>query len=90
MATDLEKRAKAAFVDDDFELAVGLYGQAIELDPNNADLFADRAQAYIKLGSFTGTWFSPLEAMPFCVSCCLDDSFEAFCFGLVFDSLFLF
>ncbi|XP_039116174.1 protein SGT1 homolog [Dioscorea cayenensis subsp. rotundata] len=53
MATDLEKRAKAAFVDDDFELAVGLYGQAIELDPNNADLFADRAQAYIKLGSFT-------------------------------------
>lgn len=53
MASDLEKRAKAAFVDDDFELAVGLYGQAIDLDPNNADLFADRAQANIKLGSFT-------------------------------------
>ncbi|KAJ0986305.1 hypothetical protein J5N97_004661 [Dioscorea zingiberensis] len=53
MATDLEKRAKAAFVDDDFELAAELYGQAIDLDPNNADLFADRAQANIKRESFT-------------------------------------
>ncbi|PIA49154.1 hypothetical protein AQUCO_01300188v1 [Aquilegia coerulea] len=50
---DLEKRAKEAFVDDNFELAVDLYSQAIDMDPYNADLFADRAQANIKLMSFT-------------------------------------
>lgn len=54
MASDLEKKAKEAFVDDDFELAVDLYTQALELDPNNALLYADRAQAHIKLDSFTG------------------------------------
>jgi len=53
MASDLEKKAKEAFVDDDFELAVDLYTQALELDPNNALLYADRAQAHIKLDSFT-------------------------------------
>ncbi|KAJ1704438.1 hypothetical protein LUZ63_004217 [Rhynchospora breviuscula] len=53
MASDLEKKAKEAFVDDDFELAVDLYSQALELDPTNALLYADRAQAYIKLDSFT-------------------------------------
>lgn len=50
---DLEKRAKEAFVDDDFELAVDLYTQALELDPKNADLYTDRAQANIKLSNFT-------------------------------------
>ncbi|KAI4315469.1 hypothetical protein L6164_028274 [Bauhinia variegata] len=49
MARLLEKKAKEAFIDDDFILAVNLYSQAIYSDPNNADLFADRAQAYIKL-----------------------------------------
>ncbi|XP_073007901.1 protein SGT1 homolog [Typha latifolia] len=53
MASDLEKKAKEAFVDDDFELAVDLYTQAIEMEPENADLYADRAQANIKLGSLT-------------------------------------
>jgi len=53
MASDLERKAKEAFVDDDFELAVELYTQAIELDPSSAILYADRAQAYIKLDSFT-------------------------------------
>ncbi|KAJ3683088.1 hypothetical protein LUZ60_013315 [Juncus effusus] len=53
MASDLERKAKEAFVDDDFELAVELYTQALELDPSSAILFADRAQAYIKLDSFT-------------------------------------
>ncbi|KAL5727164.1 Cochaperone protein [Ranunculus cassubicifolius] len=51
--TDLEKKAKEAFVDDDFELSVNLYSQAIDVDPKNADLFADRAQANIKLHNFT-------------------------------------
>lgn len=52
---DLEKKINEAFVDDNFELAVDLYTQAIELDPKSADLYADRAQANIKLESFTGT-----------------------------------
>ncbi|OAY62913.1 protein SGT1 homolog [Ananas comosus] len=53
MASDLEKRAKEAFVDDNFDLAVDLYTQALDADPQNADLYADRAQANIKLGNFT-------------------------------------
>ncbi|KAI3961552.1 hypothetical protein MKW92_032746 [Papaver armeniacum] len=50
---DLERSAKEAFVDDNFELAIDLYTQAITLDPSNPDLFADRAQANIKLENFT-------------------------------------
>ncbi|XP_008795025.2 protein SGT1 homolog [Phoenix dactylifera] len=53
METDLEKRAKEAFVDDNFDLAVDLYTQALDMDPKNADLYADRAQANIKLDNFT-------------------------------------
>jgi len=50
---DLEKKAKEAFIDDHFELAVDLYTQAIALNSTNPDLFADRAQANIKLNNFT-------------------------------------
>nr|BBA20389.1 suppressor of G2 allele of SKP1 [Nicotiana gossei] len=53
MASDLEIRAKEAFIDDHFELAVDLYTQAIAMTPKNAELFADRAQANIKLNYFT-------------------------------------
>ncbi|KAK4384923.1 UNVERIFIED_CONTAM: protein SGT1 [Sesamum latifolium] len=52
-SSDLEKKAKEAFIDDHFELAVDLYSQAIALSPSNAELFADRAQANIKLQNFT-------------------------------------
>ncbi|KAL5222104.1 hypothetical protein ABZP36_026817 [Zizania latifolia] len=52
-ALDLESKAKAAFVDDDFELAAELYTQAIEAAPATAELYADRAQAHIKLGNYT-------------------------------------
>uniref|UniRef100_A0A0D9V339 Protein SGT1 homolog n=1 Tax=Leersia perrieri TaxID=77586 RepID=A0A0D9V339_9ORYZ len=52
-ASDLESKAKAAFVDDDFELAAELYTQAIEVGPATAELYADRAQAHIKLGNYT-------------------------------------
>ena len=55
MAKELEKKAKEAFFDDDFALAVDLYSEAIQLDPNDAHLFADRAQAHIKLNVFTGS-----------------------------------
>ncbi|KAL3365730.1 hypothetical protein AABB24_010730 [Solanum stoloniferum] len=53
MASDLVTKAKEAFIDDHFELAVDLYSQAIAITPNNAELFADRAQANIKLRNFT-------------------------------------
>ncbi|XP_010671588.2 protein SGT1 homolog B [Beta vulgaris subsp. vulgaris] len=53
MATDLEKKAKEAFIDDHFELAVELYSQAIDVNPNISELYADRAQANIKLSNFT-------------------------------------
>uniref|UniRef100_A0A803R653 Uncharacterized protein n=1 Tax=Cannabis sativa TaxID=3483 RepID=A0A803R653_CANSA len=53
MATNLAEMAREAFVDDNFELAVDLYTQSIKLNPRNADLFAERAQANIKLGNFT-------------------------------------
>ncbi|XP_050387803.1 protein SGT1 homolog [Argentina anserina] len=53
MASDLEKQAKEAFIDDHFELAVDLYTQAISLDPNNSELYSDRAQANIKSGNLT-------------------------------------
>ncbi|KAJ8536823.1 hypothetical protein K7X08_035224 [Anisodus acutangulus] len=53
MASDLETRAKEAFIDDHFELAVDLYTQAIAISPKNPELFADRAQANIKLNYFT-------------------------------------
>ncbi|KAJ9147994.1 hypothetical protein P3X46_030093 [Hevea brasiliensis] len=53
MACELAEKAKEAIIDDDFELAVDLYSKAIKLDPTNADYFADRAQAYIKLNNFT-------------------------------------
>ncbi|GJN41469.1 hypothetical protein PR202_gn00849 [Eleusine coracana subsp. coracana] len=52
-ASDLASKAKEAFVDDDFELAAELYTQAIEAGPATADLYADRAQAHIKLGNYT-------------------------------------
>jgi tetratricopeptide (TPR) repeat protein len=71
MASDLEKQAKEAFIDDHFELAVDLYTQAIDLNPNSAELFAERAQANIKLNNFTGLLLS-LSFPPF--------RFRAFCF----------
>jgi hypothetical protein len=61
-ASDLESKAKEAFVDDDFELAADLYTQAIEVGPPTAELYADRAQAHIKLGSYTGECLPPLRS----------------------------
>lgn len=58
MASDLEKRAKEAFIDDHFELAVDLYTQAIARNPQNAELYSDRAQANIKSKNLTGTAYS--------------------------------
>ncbi|XP_027366400.1 protein SGT1 homolog [Abrus precatorius] len=51
MASDLELNAKEAFEDDNYELAYDLLTQAIDLSPNNADLYADRAQVNIKVNN---------------------------------------
>lgn len=64
MATELKEKAKEAFVDDNFELAVELYTQALDLDPRSADLFADRAQANLKLNNFTGNAFASCWSDP--------------------------
>ncbi|KAG2700560.1 hypothetical protein I3843_06G003900 [Carya illinoinensis] len=53
MESDLESKAREAFIDDHFELAEQLYSQAIALNPTRAELFADRAQANLKLNNFT-------------------------------------
>lgn len=56
MATpsELEHRAREAFLDDDFALAAELYTQAIAAAGPSpaAALYADRAQAHTKLGDF--------------------------------------
>nr|AAR12907.1 pollen-specific SGT1 [Lilium longiflorum] len=49
---DFEKLAKEAFIDDNFEQAV-VTTQALELTPKTAGLFADRAQANMKLNKFS-------------------------------------
>lgn len=54
MANEFAEKAKEAFLDDDFDVAVDLYTKAIDLDPNCAAFFADRAQANIKTDNFTG------------------------------------
>ncbi|CAL4958051.1 unnamed protein product [Urochloa decumbens] len=54
-ASELENQAREAFVDDDFASAAALYTQAIAAagsSPSAAALYADRAQAYIKVGDF--------------------------------------
>ncbi|CAK8532589.1 unnamed protein product [Lathyrus sativus] len=53
MGFDLEEKAKEAFVEDHFELALELLTQAIQLHPTKPELYADRAQANIKLNNFT-------------------------------------
>ncbi|RZB88674.1 Protein SGT1-like B isoform F [Glycine soja] len=53
MASDLELKAKEAFEDDNYDLAYDLLTQAIGLSPNNADLYADRAQVNIKVNNLT-------------------------------------
>ncbi|WOL08314.1 hypothetical protein Cni_G17067 [Canna indica] len=63
METDLQKKANEAFVDDNFDLALDLYTQALDLEPRNADLFADRAQTNLKLEKFTEAVVDANKAM---------------------------
>lgn len=52
---DLKARADQAALDNDFEIAVDLYTQAISMSPNDAVLFTRRSGAYMRLRNFTGT-----------------------------------
>ena len=65
MASDLEINAKEAYIDNHFELAAELYSQAIKQNPESAELFAERAQANIKLNCFTS--FLAFLSYPFWV-----------------------
>lgn len=73
MASSLEiaKKAKEAFVDDSFKLAVDLFSEAIDLSPNDANLFADRAQAHLKLNNLTGTPTPPQPPSLFYTDWCV-------------------
>ncbi|BDA41785.1 Protein SGT1 homolog [Coccomyxa sp. Obi] len=48
MAEQLVQQAHAAYVDEEFVTAIDLYTKAIAISPNDADLYASRAQSYIK------------------------------------------
>jgi Flp pilus assembly protein TadD len=54
MAEELERNGDKAIVDEDYDQAVTLYTQAIELDPENPSLYVSRAQAHMKLQNFAG------------------------------------
>ena len=47
------KLSNTACQNGDFEKAVSLYSEAIQLDPHNHILFSNRSAAYIKMGQFT-------------------------------------
>ncbi|CAJ1977001.1 unnamed protein product [Sphenostylis stenocarpa] len=53
MAPDLELKSKEALVDENYYLVYDLFYKAIGLNPNNADLYADRAQVNIKVNNLT-------------------------------------
>lgn len=53
MAEELERNGDKAIVDEDYDEAVSLYTQAIDLDKSNAVLYASRAQAHIKMENYS-------------------------------------
>ncbi|KAI8507337.1 Tetratricopeptide repeat protein 28 [Branchiostoma belcheri] len=46
------RQSNAACQSGDFSLAIRLYSEAIELDPNNYILYSNRSAAYVKTGQF--------------------------------------
>ncbi|KAL9973430.1 hypothetical protein ACROYT_G019890 [Oculina patagonica] len=51
-ATDLVREGNEAFVDDDYELAVKKYSDAIELNAYDAEIYLKRAAAFMKLTNY--------------------------------------
>ncbi|DBA95298.1 hypothetical protein WJX82_009900 [Trebouxia sp. C0006] len=52
MASAPAAKANAAFVDEDYDLALALYKQAIDASPNDPSLYSQRAQTLIKLENY--------------------------------------
>ncbi|XP_015769732.1 PREDICTED: protein SGT1 homolog A-like isoform X1 [Acropora digitifera] len=52
MASELIREGNEAFVDDNYDLAVKKYTEAIQLSGSDAEFFLKRAAAYMKLGQF--------------------------------------
>lgn len=52
MATAPAAKANAAFVDEDYDLALALYKQAINDSPEDPSLYSQRAQTHIKLENY--------------------------------------
>jgi suppressor of G2 allele of SKP1 len=52
-ASSLANEANAMFVDEDFETALDLYSQAIEVSPQCAELYVLRAAVHLKTENFT-------------------------------------
>ena len=50
---DQVRQSNAACQSGDFEKAVSLYSEAIQLDPANHILYSNRSAAHIKMGQFT-------------------------------------
>ncbi|PKC04180.1 TPR-like protein, partial [Rhizophagus irregularis] len=51
-ADDFRQSGNKYFVSNDFAAAVDEYSSGIKLDPNNATLLANRAEAYLRLNQF--------------------------------------
>ncbi|KAL0688179.1 hypothetical protein Bca4012_087856 [Brassica carinata] len=88
MAKKLAAKAKEAFEDDEFDVAVDLYSKAIDLDPKCAEFFADRAQANVKIKKFIvpRVWgrkqciricFDEFKIEPFCLAEAVEDANKA-------------
>ncbi|KAG0166864.1 Protein SGT1 A [Apophysomyces sp. BC1034] len=62
-ATELYARANDAFFDDDYDEAVQLFTQAIEIEPTNTDFFLRRCVAYQKLKQFDKALIDASDAL---------------------------
>ena len=49
---ELKKEGNDAFVRKDFNCAIGLYSEAVALDPSNAVLYSNRSACYLQLCKF--------------------------------------
>ncbi|KAL3689179.1 hypothetical protein R1sor_015488 [Riccia sorocarpa] len=63
MAKELERQALLAFLDEEYDGAVRLYGEAIKLNPSNPELYCGRAAVYIKQKLYTDAVADAKEAI---------------------------
>ncbi|KAL3689217.1 hypothetical protein R1sor_015526 [Riccia sorocarpa] len=63
MAKELERQALLAFLDEEYDGAVRLYGEAIKLNPSNPELYCGRAAVYIEQKLYTNAVADAKEAI---------------------------